>query len=132
MANDERTRGQLNPYTVLALEQVVGPCLDVGAVGPVVVGVDPVPQFPRGVYVALDTQGRCAYVGKVCSELDSGRLRTRLNSHLREVAKRENFDCIYFFPVKSGVSNREIERIEGWVSRHLRPRLGKRAPDVRR
>ena len=130
MANGERSRGRLGRETVLALEQILGPYLDEGALGPFVLGSEPLPPLGHGVYVVLDTTGACAYVGKVCSDKDSSRLVTRVSEHLRDPVKREYFDCLYFFPVRAQTSNARVEWFEGWVSRHLRPNQGRRSPRV--
>lgn len=124
------TRGRLSSATLDSLDDIVGARRDGPVRGPVSLGEQELPALSRGVYVVLDVDGRPAYVGKVCSARDRARLRSRIREHLQDPAKREAFDCVYFFPVQQRYGNAHVEQIEGWFAIHLRPHMSQRSPRV--
>lgn len=118
--------------TIRALEELAGNALDGTIVGEFKIGVDPI-QIRRGVYMVFDVLGRCVYVGKATSLLDARRVNTRIVSeHLANLKKREAFDTCYVLPVRTMATDTTLEVLEGWVSRHLKPSMGRRAPRIRR
>lgn len=129
MGGPERQHDRLKPEVARALEEIAGHDLDGGLLGPFQIGVDRWPSGVRGVYVVFDPTGKCAYVGKVCSDLDGRRLEGRMKQHLREPRKLQTFDCYYVVPLRSSASNLLVEKAEGWIARHMRPYLSDSHPN---
>lgn len=107
-----------------ALEELAGRHLDGGIVGPYTVGGPTIPEKSSGVYVVFDSEERCAYVGKAFSLLDANRGVSRIHEHVRELRKREVFATFYVLPLRAATTVGQVERIEGWVARHMRPTMG--------
>lgn len=122
----------MNGDSQRALEELAGHHLAGLTLGPYVVGSEWPPPGVRGVYVIFDPTGRCAYVGKAFSVQDSRRVRNRIRTHVANLAKRDAFSTYYVIPLKPTASSREVEVIEGWVARHMRPYMGQIHPDPRR
>lgn len=112
-----------------ALCELAGRHLDGEILGPYLVGVESPPARRRGVYVVFDPLGECVYVGKAFSMLDSQRVRDRIREHVRDLVKREAFAELYLLPLKDGTPRRQVEVVEGWVARHMRPYLGSAHPN---
>jgi hypothetical protein len=73
--------------------------------------------------------GNCAYVGKAFSLQDSRRVRDRIKTHVADLRKRDAFAQYYLVPVKNDTTNNQVEIIEGWVARHMRPYMGSAHPN---
>lgn len=132
MADEWRCDEGLRAATVRALEELAGRALDGSLAGPFRIGVDSIP-IRCGVYIVYDTAERCVYVGKAASPVDARRVETRiLKEHLANLQKRDAFDHAYVLPVRDPTSPDALLKLEGWVSLHLRPRLTRRSPRVRR
>jgi len=112
-----------------ALCELAGPHLGSEILGPFVVGVEWPPSRRRGVYVVFDPLGECAYVGKAFSLLDSQRVRDRIRDHVTNLVKREAFAELYLVPLRDETLPRQVEIVEGWVARHMRPYLGSAHPN---
>lgn len=97
--------------------------------GPYVVGVESAPAGVRGVYVVLDPNEVCAYVGKAFSLNDSRRVNERIRTHVRDLGKRDAFSHFYLLPLRKDTSPRQVEVVEGWVARHMRPYMGSTHPN---
>ena len=126
------TAAPIKPETALALEEIAGHDLDGSLHGPFMVASGSWPVHAKGVYIVFDLSGECAYVGKVCSDLDKQRLAARFKEHLTDPRKFQTFNSFYVLPVKARVRNGRVEVIEGWVAQHLRPRLSRRSPNPAR
>lgn len=83
----------------------------------------------RGVYVVIDPEGVCAYVGKAFSLRDSQRVRDRIKVHVSDLSKRDAFAHYYLLPLRAATPGRQVEVIEGWVARHMRPYMGSAHPN---
>lgn len=81
------------------------------------------------MYVVLDPEGLCAYVGKAFSLRDSRRVRERIRTHVGDLARREAFAHFYLLPLRETTTVRQVESIEGWVARHMRPYMGSAHPN---
>lgn len=92
--------------------------------------VPAVTPFPldvaAAVYVVLDVDGGCCYVGSV--RRGSGGLAGRLSEHLDDPAKRARWHCVWVVPLRPDTVDAEVRRIEGVVGAHLGPYGSRRLP----
>jgi hypothetical protein len=119
----------LTPHTRRALEELAGVHLSGGILGPFTIGRDALPPGQRGVYVVMDPEGVCAYVGKAFALRDSQRVQGRIREHVTDLQKRDAFAEVYLIPLKATTPPRRVEMVEGWVARHMCPYMGSAHPD---
>jgi hypothetical protein len=73
----------------------------------------------KAVYIVLDEQNICAYVGSVDRRTNSG-LSSRMTEHSR-IGLRGHWKRLMILPLVEGTSEAEVRRFEGEVGRRLRP-----------
>lgn len=84
-------------------------------------------HVPAAVYVVVDDDDRCCYVGSVYRRSDRG-LADRLAEHLEDPAKRVLWHIVWVLPLHPHTGRPEVRRIEGVVGAHLRPHGSRRLP----
>ena len=81
------------------------------------------------VYVVLDGDGRCCYVGSV--RRVTGTLADRLAEHLADPVKRALWHTVRVVPLRPDVTATEARRVEGVVGAHLGPYGSRQLPAPR-
>lgn len=116
-----------------ALCYYAGGYLDGRIPEPIAIGHgDPVPDVPVAVYIAVGVTGAVLYVGSVVRPKDSAGAGSRLGEHLRNHAKFASWNQLYLIPLKSSTPVEEVRRIEGRIGAHLRPRMSRALPRLRK
>ena len=83
-------------------------------------------RFEAAVYVAVDAEDVCRYVGSV-SRPDGG-LAARIAEHLDDPVKRQRWRQVWVLPLRPELTRSEVRRIEGVVGAHLGPTDSVRLP----
>lgn len=122
----------MNRDTARAIEQIAGPLLVGTLAGPHEIGLGEWPIHARGVYIVYDAWDKCVYVGKVCSDADAERLKSRFNEHLGDPRKLNHWHHFHVLALNGKASNAHVQKVEGFVARHLRPTDSLRSPNPRR
>ncbi len=79
------------------------------------------------VYLAVDIDDRCCYVGSVARQGGTG-LADRIAAHLRQPHKARTWQEVWVLPLLPGTPRSEVRRIEGVVGAHLGPKGSVRLP----
>lgn len=119
----------MNPTTYRVLCAYAGPQLLWSHPWPLP-AVTPFPlSVGTAVYVVLDVDGLCCYVGSV--RRGSGGLAGRVTEHLSDPAKRARWHTVWVVPLCPDTGETEVRRIEGVVGAHLGPYGSRRLPHPR-
>lgn len=84
-------------------------------------------DISKAVYIVLDSQSACAYVGSV-DRATSGGLGARLSEHSK-LGNRSHWTRLMILPLHNGTSEAEVRRLEGEVGRRLRPYDNEKLPN---